>query len=881
MKYIPLNIEIKNYLILILLSGVILLTGCSESTDLRTQTDPTPHINQAQAYLEGHQFKAAFSAATEAIQADSDKLNGYLIIASIHQQLGHAIDSIKILETFTGNKNAEYYFALLDAYQKSQKFISAQKIIDQQQELLSTQTQRLQLAIAQQLLYTNQLTQAKIAFIKLLENSDYKIKSMLALAKIEFSSDNAVSAINIIDEVIELDSMNTEALYLKSLIHMKIGELDNAEKLLTQALTTLPSSDIFTIKRVKVINNLANVLTKQGRIAEAMIYTRILSDELQMEKSVSRQYAQALELFKDKDFSAAKKVLLEILDGNSEHKNSATLLGLILYNEGKPKMAEKYLTNVVDPEISPLKLTELYITTLLQQNKSSDVLELLEYIPEADRNSDTWVLYVRAAIQQKEFEKAKKGLDNAKSLTPKSVRTALLEHFYYNNLPIPQPELASQAIAASLTLNPENSTLQILHIRHLLRLNKKTEVNNYVASLESKYTQNTSTQLIVADYYMHQQKLDKAKRIITDILSSEENNIQALYRIAKINQANKNWALVLYNYNDIIKLYPSEITAYEGVVLSLIALKKDPLESADHLPPNYNPSVLAFTLASLTLQQNKLELATNYAIKAEDELPLKYQARLSKFRLQLDLLKARTALAENDYPKSKKIALSAIERSPNDIRLLTLLTNIEVASGQYNKAKKVVEKIKKLLPNDSLSTLLNAEILIAEGKKKQAIDLLNSYWKKNKNQKVANKLYLELRSFDSVKATTFLDNWRRESPDNMIAARYNAIELQQRGEDKQALAIYHSLLEKVPNEVVSLNNAAWLSFEIGDPQALSLAERAYKLVPNNAAILDTYGWILFHNNDKSRGKLLIEQATKLQPNDKNIKQHLVEINKGS
>ena len=125
-----------------------------------------------------------------------------------------------------------------------------------------------------------------------------------------------------------------------------------------------------------------------------------------------------------------------------------------------------------------------------------------------------------------------------------------------------------------------------------------------------------------------------------------------------------------------------------------------------------------------------------------------------------------------------------------------------------------------------------------------------------------------------------MNEWQNEFPNNLIPTRYKAIFLQEKGEYKQALVIYNAILEKAPNEVVSLNNTAWLSFEAGAPQALSLAERAYKLQPNNAAILDTYGWILFHNGDKNKGKALIEQASKLSPNDKSIQQHLDEVSKG-
>lgn len=880
MKLIDLNIQIEKIFTLILLSAVIQLTGCSESTDLQKKTDPDVYIQQSKAYLDGHQFKAAFNAANEGINADPSSIDGYLILASIHQQSGQPKESIKVLEAFTGNKNVEYYFALLDAYQESKKLISAQALINQHKELLSTQPLRLQLATAQLLLHTNKLEQAKTAFNELVENPDYKISSMLGLAKIEIVSDNEINAINIIDNIIKLDAKNTEALFLKSLIYINMDELNNAEEALSQTLATLPNADIFTTQRIQIFQSLANVLTQQGRLSEAKIYTRILSDEFPMADSLSLQYTKALSLYENKEFTAAKDILLEILDSAPGHKKSASLLGLILYNEGKPQNAEKYLIDVVDPEVSPTKLTELYVKTLLQQNKSDNVLELLKYIPEASRDTDTWILYTTAAIQQKEFNKAKEGLDKAASLSPKAERVALLAFLYYSSLPEPQPEMALQSISSSLSVNPDSPKLQTLYIRQLLSLDKITKADTYVTSLEDTYNKNTNTQLIVASYYIHQERLHKAKPIIENILASEENNIQALYSMAKVNNMNKNWQLSLANYNDIIKFYPTEITAYKGAILSLIRLEKDPLKTADYLESNYNPSILALTLANLTLQRNQIDLAENYAKEANKSLPNKYQPHLNELTIQLALLKARTAFIESDYLKAKEIVTSATKYSGNDIRLLSLLTHIEITTGQYSEAQKVADQINQLLPNSSLATLLSSHILNAKGENQQAISLLSSYWDKVKDKSIAEQLYLQLKEHNAEKALAFLNEWQNEFPNNLIPTRYKAIFLQEKGEYKQALVIYNAILEKAPNEVVSLNNTAWLSFEAGAPQALSLAERAYKLQPNNAAILDTYGWILFHNGDKNKGKALIEQASKLSPNDKSIQQHLDEVSKG-
>ena len=880
MKLITFNLQERKSLITILLSILVLLSGCNETTSKSEDSNFDAYLQQAQSYLEIHQFKPAYNAVNEAIKAQPTKIDGYLMLAKINEGLGRSQQNIAMLKAFKGKTNSEYYFTLLNAYQQSGKIISSQKLIDEQLKTLQEQPQRLQFAQAKQLLYKQQWQQAKSAFKALLENPDYKIESMLALARIEAATDNINSAVAIIDKILELNPQHIDTLFLKSNIYIKQGDLSNAEKNLTQALSYLPTTDIFTTQRTQIIKSLANILTQQGHSAEAMIYTRILAEEFPSIEPITNQYTRAVKLFENQQFSEAKTLLLEIHDKAPQYKKAATLLGLIFYKEGDPKNAEKYLADIVDPEVSPLKLTELYIATQLQQNKSANVLALLEYIPEANRNTDTWVLYGNAAIQQKKFAAAEMAINKARALTPKSIKVTLLENYYYNNLPEPQPELALRSLANALADNAENPILQNLYIRQLIRLSKETEADNYVTYLQKSYSNNNRTQLLVANYYIYQQKIEVARKIVEKVLGLEENNLQALYSLAKINAFVKDWEASLASNKTIISFYPEEVTAYKAIIVSLLKMDKDPLTAAEYLPKNYQASVLALTLADLTQQQNKLDLATKYASEASNELPSKYQANLEELTLQINLKKAFNAYIDKDYLKARQIVMPALQESPQDTRLLSLLVHIEIASKQYTEAQKITEQIQTLLPNNSLATLLNGEIFIARGEQQRAINLLNSYWKQSKDEKVAQQLYLQFQRLNSDKAVSFLDEWQTALPASLIGNRYKAIYLQNKGDYQQALQIYEKILKQHGNDVISLNNAAWLySKQNNIKRATSLAKQAYQLQPNNGAIADTYGWILFTYGDKNQGRALIEQAIELMPDDPSIKEHFTIVNK--
>jgi len=879
MKQTTLNIQVKKALTTLLLSSAIVLTGCGEAETKVETINIEPYIQQAQSYLQTSQFKPAISAATDAIKADPTQIEGYIALAKVNEKLGRPQQNIDLLEAYKGTPNSEYYFTLLNAYQKSGKLVSSQQLIDDNLALLQKQPQRFEYAKAQQLLFKKELTPAKKAFEALLDSADYKVDSMLALAKIAATNDDMDDAMSMLDNILAIDDQNTEALFLKSAIYLNQNDLENTEKLLTQALSSLPTTDIFTTQRIQIIQSLSNVLTQQGRSAEAMIYSRILAEEFPAAEPITIQYNRAVELFENQQFSAAKEVLLEILDNAPQYKKASTLLGLIYYKEGDPQNAEKYLADIVDPEVSPLKLTELYIATQLQQNKPDNVLPLLKYIPEENRNADTWVLYGNAALQEKNFTDAKMALDKAYALDPTSIKVILLENFYYNSLPEPQPEIALQALSKALSADPDNAMIQNLYLRQLLRLGQKEQADNYVEKLRKGENNANETQLIIANYYIYQQKKDAAKQIIETLLSSDSNNLQALYTLTKIENINKDWAASLNTYKKIIALSPEEINAYKGLMISLVQLKRDPLTPNEYLPKNYQASVLALTLASFTLQQNKLDLAAQYIETAENELPSKYQGALAELTLQIELKKAIRAYSQADYPESRKILMAAIQTAPEDTRLLSLLVHIEIASGQYDEAQKITEQIQTILPDSSLSTLLTAEAFVAKGERQQAITVLDTYWTTNKDDKVAEQLYIQLLRSNVEQASTFLEQWVKDLPNSLTALRYQAIELQGEEKIEDALKNYEKILAKNPNDVITLNNAAWLYSQDKNPRALTLAKRAYQLAPNNGAIADTYGWILFNNGDKAQGKILIEQAIKLIPNEPSIKEHFDIVNK--
>src|SRR5690606_36470636 len=90
----------------------------------------------------------------------------------------------------------------------------------------------------------------------------------------------------------------------------------------------------------------------------------------------------------------------------------------------------------------------------------------------------------------------------------------------------------------------------------------------------------------------------------------------------------------------------------------------------------------------------------------------------------------------------------------------------------------------------------------------------------------------------------------------------------------EALNEYRTIIERDPNNVVALNNAAWLGQELGVEEALELARRGLQLAPNSAPVLDTYGWILTERDQAPEGLVHLGRAAQLAPQAAEIRYHL-------
>lgn len=850
----------------------LLIIGCDGESGAPNVAELTQYTQQGTTYLGQSQFKAAINSANNAITIYPDHIDGYLILAETYNKLGQSNQSIEVLNAYKGEKNANYYLLLLESYLLSNKAISANKLIEQHSDLLSQNDNQFKLLQAKLFLLENDTEQALLIFNKLQQTPTFKADGFIGGAQVFSALNNRKEALLLLDSALQVDQKNIEALILKGFLLMGQGEIEEAEKTLSFALTVIPSSDIFTPERISILKALTSILTSQGRSSEALLYSRILSDEFPTATTINEHYSSAQEYYKRKQTTLAKEELYKILKIDAKNKKASTMLGVILYTEGDINGAEKYLAGMIDPEVNSPQLTQIYAMTQLKLNQSNDVLAILDDIIEHEKRLDTLTLYSIAAISEKQFDKADIGIARIEKLFPNTPKLALLKSTYITAKTPDDQQKILDVLEESLNKNSLDLPLQTAYLKKLIEMKEIDKADQFINKEASNVANPVGTRLLIANYYLYRKQFSKAEEHFNAIIKISNNDMQAYYGLAQSKQIQQNWVAAFKEYDQIISLYPDEVRAYYGAVVSVKQQNKDPLSTDAYLSSKHKPNILALVLADYQYQ-NKQFRDADQLIKTAINLPIELKDKADILQQQISNERIIAAIRLANYPVARDLVLAQLQLTPEQPLFLMRLASIETSSGQYAEADKVLKQIESMLPDNPQVVILKSQLALAQNDKVKTEQLLKVEWDKSGLDQIAIELYNFYKTEDTNKARDFLNKWMLQAPDSIYANLNSGMLLQGEGDNLAAIVAYEKVLLIDPDQLTSLNNAAWLYSLSGDSRAEVLAEKAYKVAPNNGAVLDTYGWILYNAGKYEQAKPLIKKALELLPNDAEVQKH--------
>ncbi|MBM4197427.1 MAG: tetratricopeptide repeat protein [Gammaproteobacteria bacterium] len=272
------------------------------------------------------------------------------------------------------------------------------------------------------------------------------------------------------------------------------------------------------------------------------------------------------------------------------------------------------------------------------------------------------------------------------------------------------------------------------------------------------------------------------------------------------------------------------------------------------------------------------------------------------------LLIGEAHLAARRYNQALDQARAAIQLSPDTPAALNFLARSAAANGRWDIARDSFNRITVLDPRNARAWLNLARATVANGRAKQMPTSMTNAMSLAPDDPVvlqtAGDLYMELgqvgvaldsyRKAYAIEATGDLSvrlcqarnvekpgsacsellQWVRLNPRDIGPHLFKATLHQARGESREAIADYESVIGADRRQVQAINNLAWLYFQAGDGRAEGMAERALELQPDSASVMDTLGWIRLRSGDVQSGVKLVASAAKRAPADPELQYHL-------
>jgi tetratricopeptide (TPR) repeat protein len=272
------------------------------------------------------------------------------------------------------------------------------------------------------------------------------------------------------------------------------------------------------------------------------------------------------------------------------------------------------------------------------------------------------------------------------------------------------------------------------------------------------------------------------------------------------------------------------------------------------------------------------------------------------------LLLAEAQLAVGDMAAASRAGARLLELLPDDTIALTTMGRIELRNGQFGAAEKHLRQVLAVEPDNGdfhkmlidalmgqgkleaasaeLAALPEANamepaVLVAKGRIALARDKPAEAESHLRNALDANPATMTLLWLSGAIAAQgrddevimLLNDWLVDYPADVLVRNQLASTYLQLGQDQEAREQYQKIMEKVPDNVLVLNNLAWLLRDDDPQRALAYIERANGLAPDNPLVMDTYAMIQLGLSAKREALSLNQKALELMPNSPEILYH--------
>ena len=855
----------------------VALIGCGEDKSKNAET-ALRHQNSAKVYQQQGQLRAAMLEARNAIQLAPDSADAYISLARILNDTGAHASAISMLESVVkdvpgvSGELAKAHIALkkyrtaLDVMQ-TYPASSDNAALQYQQAYL---TVKANVALGEKDAYTTALES-----FKALPDSNNDARYLEAT--IRLAQGQTENAMQLLQQVFAENDQHFEALVLLGNLSLYDNKLTAAEEYFTKALALVPSTDVITLDRAKVLTQLTEVLIQQGRTSEAYTYQKLLADANPERNIAQQKFNDAMELYQQGKFNEAEKLLKELRKDFPDDKNTATLLGMVEFQQGADQNAIDLFDQFIDPETAAPSVIQAAALAKFRSNQMDDAIALLKNAAERQPNNSLILATYGLALLDRDPTSVEGAtvLEKSLALEPgqQRIRIALAKRY----IAIDQPEQAIAQLQKAFEEQPMDLLVQQTYFKTLLANDQEKRAEEVLKTFQQQYPDSPRGAFLQGWFALYKKDYKTAEKFFEQALSVKGNNEKQLSfaGLAQVyNEQNQPHKAVVA-WQSIIELDPKNLNSYRLWLVQMARLDRAKeaisfLENLESTSGEWQPSAVLAQLLSSQRQNQQALVHLDRALEKSNNAQ-----NVQQIAANIYTAYAGELMAANKIDEARNYLLKASALFPDNITYLAGLVETEIAAGNNAEAQKLLDQFEKSKQNEAGLLYLQGMLHAAEGKAPEAFDFYQQSWKSKPTELAADAIYKHyLAQNNKAQAESFVAEWLEKFPQSYRASLLKALDAQDKNDIPVAIEGYESALKRAPDSPVILNNLAWSYYLQKDPRAEETAKRAYELAPNAPAILDTYGWILVESGKVSEGIVYLERAANLAKDNAEIQEHL-------
>jgi tetratricopeptide (TPR) repeat protein len=866
--------KMKSLVKIFLVSFCVVITACSDE-QVVNQEQAQRHITSAKIYMEQGQYRAAIIEAKNVVQLNPDSAEGYITLAQIYNEIGSYASAQHLLEQVV-KKNPDVATELAYAYFLNKKALTAINTVTsypaEADKLQDKQRQAWISAMSNISLGNKDGYELALGEFKDLGGSDAEVKYIQAsylLSKGEL--ENAQAELSVL---LEQAPDHLDALTMIAGINIYLRNLEQAEKYLTKALGQLKKTDILSRRKGQIISLLTDTLIQQGRTSEAYTYQKLLAEANPEGNAAQQRFTEAMEYYQQGNFAEAEKILHELRE-----QYTATLLGLVEYQQGADKQAADLFDEFIDPETATPSVLQAAALVKFRNNQMDEAIELLRKAAESQPNNHIVLATYGLALLDKEPKSLEgaKALEKSLALEPKQqrIRIALARR----HLLLEQPEQAVAQLQKAFQEEPNDFYIQQAYFKALLDTQQTSLLEEEITAFKNKDPQNSRGYFFAGWYQLQKKNHSVAEQEFEKAVAVKNSTEKhfAYAGLAQSYEAQDQTQKAIAAWQHALEAEPGMVMGYARWFAQMRKLKREDsaisfVSKLEEQTGKWEPSVV---LAQLYVEKNQIPAAIKHieiALTRSNNATNIKQMAANLYRMQGIQLRG-----DNKLTEARESLMQAVKLFPENADYLAVLIETEIAAKNIPEAQKLLDEFAKTADNESERLFLQGLIFVAEDKQKEGFQFYVDSWNAKPMEVTAERIYAyHLKADEKAKAEKFLDEWYAKLPNSPRAPLLLAVNAQGKNDPKNAISWYEKSVELNPQMPAALNNLAWMYYETKDPRALEYAKKAYELAPDIAAIADTYGWILVERGDLQKGIELLTRAAALEPDNQEILYHLNE-----